>query len=1118
MGKKKPQKGKKQDDSDDEIVAAAPAPVAAKKGPAPKKKNTNAFVMSDDDSSSEEEVAKPQPKKKDTSAFNALASSDEDSEEEEEAPKPAAKGKKDTSAFNALASDSDSDSDEEEAPKPAAKGKKGGKKDTSAFLALADDDSEEEEEEEEEEEKTKPVEQPKASGGKKDKKKGKKGAKKDEDEDEDEDALLEAAMAANKIAEEKAGGNKKNNKKKGKGKGAQDDDDDEDALLEAAMAANAASAPAVEAEKPAEPPAAAEGEDGEEGEEGEGGGKKKRRGGKKKSGEEKKKSTQGSKIAEALRIEREREEARRLEEEAKLKAIEDEKRRLEEEAQKKAEEEAAKKAAKAAKRAEDKAAGLILTKKEREAKEAAARRRAKLEAMGMAPSADADKSTGKKTLARGGKNKGKGKNQPTVEEVTEAAAEEKEEEEKEPKPAAAGGAPQEEEEADLDWDADDLEIAEILSPEERAAKEKADKKAAELAKREAEQKEEEQKRLRAREAKLERQRRIQASEDTSSNELRSPICCIMGHVDTGKTKLLDKIRRTNVQDNEAGGITQQIGATYFPAENLLKATAKLREKHEKMQIKVPGLLIIDTPGHESFSNLRNRGSSLCDIAILVVDIMHGLEPQTLESLKMIRDKNVPFIVALNKIDRIFGWKEDPNAPFLTTLEAQEESAKNEFEQRLAETILLFNKEGLNAQVYYKNKDFKEFISLVPTSAITGEGIPDMLGLITQLCQKMIGDRIVFRDEIQATVLEVKVVEGHGTTIDIVLVNGELKVGDTICVCGLNGPIVTNIRALMTPQPMKEIRVKGTYQSHKKMRAAMGIKIGAPGLEGAIAGGQMLVAQNEDEIEAIKEEIEEELEAVFENDDRTDTGVYVMASTLGSLEALLSFLKDSSIPYSAVNIGPVHKKDVMKAAIQLEKNKDYACILAFDVKITPEAQDLADEYGMEIYWAEIIYHLFDQFTLRLKLLKEERREAAKETAVFPCALKIYEQHIFNARNPILVGVNVTEGQVRLGTPLCVRLVNAEGTDVEILTIGKIVSIQKDHKEVTKAVQGEDIAIKIEQSAGGQEYYYGRHFDFKDTLLSKISRESIDLLKANFKDDLEKEDWMLLKKLKPLFSIQ
>jgi len=212
----------------------------------------------------------------------------------------------------------------------------------------------------------------------------------------------------------------------------------------------------------------------------------------------------------------------------------------------------------------------------------------------------------------------------------------------------------------------------------------------------------------------------------------------------------------------------------------------------------------------------------------------------------------------------------------------------------------------------------------------------------------------------------------------------------------------------------------------------------------------------------------------------------------------------------MSIGPVHKKDVMKASTQVERNKDYACILAFDVKISPEAQDLADELGVTIYWAEIIYHLFDQFTLRMKLLAEERKEAATAEAIFPCALKIYEQHVINARNPIIVGVHVIDGQVRIGTTLCVP-------SAEKIVLGKVVSIQQDHKEVSVCKKDEDCAIKIEQMAGGQDYYFGRHFNASDNLVSKLSRESIDLLKANFKDEMEAGDWMLVKKLKPVFGI-
>ncbi|CAH2067644.1 unnamed protein product [Thlaspi arvense] len=450
--------------------------------------------------------------------------------------------------------------------------------------------------------------------------------------------------------------------------------------------------------------------------------------------------------------------------------------------------------------------------------------------------------------------------------------------------------------------------------------------------------------------------------------LRSPICCIMGHVDTGKTKLLDCIRGTNVQEGEAGGITQQIGATYFPAENIRERT---RELKADAILKVPGLLVIDTPGHESFTNLRSRGSSLCDLAILVVDIMHGLEPQTIESLNLLRMRDTEFIVALNKVDRLYGWKTCKNAPIVKAMKQQTKDVKNEFERRLTEIITEFKMQGLNTELYYKNKEMGETYSIVPTSAISGEGIPDLLLLLVNWAQKTMVEKLTYVDDVQCTVLEVKVIEGHGTTIDVVLVNGVLHEGDQIVVCGLQaimlflfllfqGPIVTTIRALLTPHPMKELRVKGTYVHHKEIKAAQGIKITAQGLEHAIAGTALHVIGPDDDIEAIKDQAMEDMESI-------------------------------------------------------------------------------------------------------------------------------------------------------GTPICVP-------SREFIDIGRIASIENNHKPVDYAKKGTQVAIKIIASNPEEQKMFGRHFDMEDELVSHISRKSIDILKTDYRDELSMDEWKLVVKLKNIFKIQ
>ncbi|KAL9572740.1 hypothetical protein ACKAV7_003139 [Fusarium commune] len=666
------------------------------------------------------------------------------------------------------------------------------------------------------------------------------------------------------------------------------------------------------------------------------------------------------------------------------------------------------------------------------------------------------------------------------------------------------------------WDADSDEEAEKANgtSEAKAEEESGDESEEESSDDEAATAAQLAEEKRKREAAERREKAHQAAlAARSKDNLRSPICCILGHVDTGKTKLLDKVRQTNVQEGEAGGITQQIGATYFPVEAIRQKTAVVNPDG-KFEFKVPGLLIIDTPGHESFSNLRSRGSSLCNIAILVVDIMHGLEPQTLESMRMLRERKTPFIVALNKIDRLYGWKQVANNGFRDSLALQSKAVRNEFETRLEKTKIAFAEQGFNSELFYENKSMSKYVSLVPTSAHTGEGVPDMLKLIVQLTQERMVGSLMYLSEVQATVLEVKAIEGFGMTIDVVLSNGILREGDRIVLCGTEGAIKTNIRALLTPAPMKELRLKSAYVHNKEVKAALGVKISAPGLEGAIAGSRLMVVGPDDDEDDIEDEVESDLAVLFNRVEKTGRGVSVQASTLGSLEALLDFLKDCKIPVANVGIGPVYKRDVLQCGVMLEKAPDYAIMLCFDVKVDKEAQQYAEDNGIKIFTADIIYHLFDAFTKHMDEQLEKKKEESKMLAVFPCVLKPVK--VFNKNDPIVIGVDVTEGQLRINCPVAAVRNNPTTGAKEIIKLGRVTSIEREHKQIPVCKRKEpSVAIKIEM--GGNQPMYGRHLEEDETLYSLISRASIDTLKEYYRKEVSNEEWQLIIKLKPLFDI-
>lgn len=649
----------------------------------------------------------------------------------------------------------------------------------------------------------------------------------------------------------------------------------------------------------------------------------------------------------------------------------------------------------------------------------------------------------------------------------------------------------------------DEESEEESSSEEESDEDEEESSGDEQASRET--KEQMKERVRARLKK----RREAAEAKRSVDDLRSPVICVLGHVDTGKTKMLDTIRRTNVQDGEAGGITQQIGATQVPSAAIKERTKMVRDFNAD-GMKIPGFLIIDTPGHESFSNLRSRGSSLCDYAILVVDLMHGIEQQTLESLKLLRKRGTPFVIALNKIDRLYDYESNPRKDVYQHLKSQPVNAQLQFKELKDKIVVQFAEQGVNVAMAPENPDPSEYISMVPTSAFLGDGIGNLMAYIVQESQTRLAEKLAYCEELECTVMEVKALPGLGTTIDVILVNGTLRVGDIIILTGTDGAVITQIRELLMPQPLKELRVKNAYEHFQSIKGAQGVKILAKGLEKALAGLPLFVASKEDELDVLKEDCEAQLSKALMAIKKKPEGVYVQASTLGSLEALLEFLKTQKIPYSNVNIGPVHKKDVQKAAAMLERKEEYACILAFDVRVDREAEQFAASEGVRIFAADIIYHLEDNFLKYREELRLKRRRENEHLAIFPCKLRILPQHVFNARNPIVIGVSVEAGQLKRGTPICVP-------SKDCIFLGTVSSIERNHEQVDLAKTGDEVCIKIENTTGEAPKLYGRHFNFEDMLVSRISRETIDVCKTHFREDLSKADWQLVVQLKKLLNI-
>ncbi|MBX0287861.1 translation initiation factor IF-2 [Haloarcula salinisoli] len=572
----------------------------------------------------------------------------------------------------------------------------------------------------------------------------------------------------------------------------------------------------------------------------------------------------------------------------------------------------------------------------------------------------------------------------------------------------------------------------------------------------------------------------------TEHTLRTPIVAVLGHVDHGKTSLLDRIRGSAVTAGESGAITQHIGATAVPLDVISDIAGELVDPTD---FDLPGLLFIDTPGHHSFSTLRSRGGALADIAILVVDVNDGFQPQTLEAIDILKRTQTPFIVAANKIDTVPGWNPNENQPVQQTMDAQSERVTSDLNEKLYELIGELSDNGFSADMYWRVQNFQANIGVVPVSAETGEGIPDLLTVMMGLSQRYMKEEM----EIDAsgpgvgTVLEVKDTQGFGTTLDAIIYDGTIHKDDTIVVGGLQGPIVTDVRALLRPRPLEEIRTEQQFEQVDAVAAADGVKIAAPDLDDAIAGAPIRVLRDRDRAEVIAE-VEEELSEIEVT--TQEEGVVVKADTLGSLEAISSTLEEEEIPIMRAEVGAVAPRDVRVAETANEPT--HRAILAFSVDVLEDARHLAEQEDVTLFEDDVIYQLVEGYDDHVTEIQESQQEQILENITRPAKFRVLPDHTFRQNDPAVVGIEVLSGELRRN----VNVVKWDGS--EPTRVGRLKSLQDAGEDVDSARTGEQLAASIDGPTVGRQIEEG------DDLWVEIPEKHAKILEQELKEEISVDE--------------
>jgi translation initiation factor 5B len=566
--------------------------------------------------------------------------------------------------------------------------------------------------------------------------------------------------------------------------------------------------------------------------------------------------------------------------------------------------------------------------------------------------------------------------------------------------------------------------------------------------------------------------------DESDETIRTPIVSVLGHVDHGKTTLLDEIRGSAVAEGEAGAITQHIGSTVVPIDVIERIC------NPDEQFDLPGLLFIDTPGHHAFTTLRSRGGALSDIAVLVVDVNDGFQPQTVEAVKILDRYETPFVVAANKMDALPGWKTKPDASFRETFAEQSDRVQSDLENSVYEIIGDLHDHGFQADRYDRVDDFRSTIGVVPVSAETGEGIPDLLMVLVGLAQSFLTENLKTHPDGpgEGTVVEVKEKKGLGTTVDVLVYDGVVEVGDTVVVGGQLDPIVTEVRALLEPSEKVEINEEDEFERVERVVAAEGVKVAAPELDDAMAGAPFVVVDEDEELDEVVDRVGKEMDDI--GVETSEEGVVVKADTVGSVEALAKALDDADVPIMTASEGAVSRRDIVDAETASEP--EHRAVVAFNVDVLDDAREYADEALVEIFEGDVIYRLIEEYKEWVESTEEERAENVLESVVLPAKFRVMHDHVFRQSDPAVVGARIMSGKLE-------RNVSVERMGE---TVGTVQGIQRQGEDIESAEQGEEVSVAIDGPTVGRDVKEG------DVLYTSVPEKHAKALEQEFEDLLDK----------------